>query len=83
MGLVLAVQILEQVSSGQQQRFLNRLVLKGQWQEISKLCFKGTVSRDFLHPVFFIIQIILVPLEMSMGRLIFFCFFHRVIALLK
>ena len=33
---------------------------------------KGTVSRDFLYPVFFINQFILVPLEMSMGPLIFF-----------
>ena len=37
--------------------------------------FKGTVSRDFLYPVFFINQFILVPLEMSMGRFIFFGFF--------
>ena len=44
---------------------------------------KGTVSRDFLYPVFFINQFILVPLEMSMGRFIFFLIFHRVIALLK
>ena len=36
---------------------------------------KGTISRDFLYPVFFINQFILVPLEMSMGRFIFFCFF--------
>ena len=42
---------------------------------------KGTVSRDFLHQVFFINQFILVPLEMSMGCFIFLLF-HRVIALL-
>ena len=39
---------------------------------MSKL-LKGTVSRDFLHLVFFINQFILVPLEMSLGRFDFFC----------
>ena len=45
--------------------------------------FKGTVSRDFLYPVFFINQFILVPLEMSMDRFYFLLLFHRVIALFK
>ena len=47
--------------------------------------YQGTSKRDsltrFFAPSFFINQFILVPLEMSMGRL--FLLFHRVIALLK
>ena len=41
--------------------------------------FKGTVSRDFLYPVFFTNQLLLVPLEMSKGRLYFFCFFTELL----
>ena len=37
--------------------------------------FNGTVSWDFLHPVFFINQFILVPLEMSTDRFFLFVAF--------
>jgi len=50
------------------------------FQDYAESLVKGTASRDFLHPVFLINQLILVPLEMSMGHLSFLLF-H--IALLK
>jgi len=55
----------------------------GRREFLNKYQVSKTVSRDFLHPIFFINQFILVPLEMSMGRFIFFLLFHRVNALLK
>ena len=36
--------------------------------------FKGTVSRDFLYSVFFTNQLLLVPLDMSLGHFDFFAF---------
>ena len=61
---------------------LTHIPCVGCWVFLQIFMLKVTVSRDFLHPVFFINQFILVPLEMSMGRFIFLLF-HRVIALLK
>jgi Reverse transcriptase (RNA-dependent DNA polymerase) len=39
------------------------------------LFFKGTVPRDFLYSVFFINQLLMVPLEVPSGRFHFFCVF--------
>ena len=56
--------------------YLSLFLLKVFYFEIrGQKPIKGTVSWDFLYPVFFINQFILVPLEMSMGCFTFFCFF--------
>ena len=54
---------------------LRCIVYSGSFCSFADLKYiKGTVSRDFLHPIFFINQFILIPLEMSMGHFDFFAF---------
>ena len=61
---------------------IESILLEQYIANISNVIYKGTVSRDFLYPVYFINQFILVPLEMARGCFIFVCFFI-VNALLK